>query len=201
MSLLIISWSQSPLPDFSVFQDLNVFSCFSTETTDDHTYFLFLSSGLCCSRNDQNVWEANTVLRIPSLLVVDYTMFLISHQLRIRCCGLLSQMINLTSHFLPTYLSPSYFFASCSSFPYIPHLHHHQFPPRFHFSCASLKNTWPPIVKSPTTYLRPHALWSGPIRIQAEGADYAGSCQPSKVRPPRRQFNCFRLRLCHQAWQ
>ena len=133
MSLLIISWSQSPLPDFSVFQDLNVFSCFSTETTDDHTYFLFLSSGLCCSRNDQNVWEANTVLRIPSLLVVDYTMFLISHQLRIRCCGLLSQMINLTSHFLPTYLSPSYFFASCSSFPYIPHLHHHQFPPPLSF--------------------------------------------------------------------
>lgn len=32
-------------------------------------------------------------------------------------------MINLTSHFLPTYFSSSFFFASCSSFPYIPHLH------------------------------------------------------------------------------
>lgn len=63
-------------------------------------------------------------------------------------------------------------------------------------NCAATHHLLPPTSPHPPT-------WSLVRAYQDPGraADYAGSCQPFQVRPPRRQFNCFRLRLCHWAWQ
>ena len=62
-------------------------------------------------------------------------------------------------------------------------------------SCETTHHLPPPLAPQPV-------FWSGWAYQDPGGAaDYAGSCQPFQVRPPRRQFNCFRLRLCHRARQ
>lgn len=79
----------------------------------------------------------------------------------------------LTSRFLPTSCPPRSSFLVAPLFPYIHPSQSPTFtstsPPSIHFSCASLKQIQSPLVKPPTTCLNPPpALWSRPIRIQAE---------------------------------
>ncbi len=93
---------------------------------------------------------------------------------------------NLISRFLIHFLS-SFFLSSSSFFPYISHgpPPSLSFLPLFNFSCASLKQTQSPTVKSPATYLHPPpALWSGPIRIHAEGLIMQAAVSPLRWGPP-----------------